>query len=222
MPRRIGAIVAAIGLLIVTACGTKAPRLEAGSASRSAVPAVAPLASAAAVSGTTAQGSPPPPEASPHDAPQGSTCGLRATLRPLGKKDSSERYSLTLTNTSSQAVQLVVPGDGSQVGWRTPILTWTAKLEGKPIAELSPARCGMMNAIEADEIFTLAPGESRTLIEWLGEPSYAPGTYDLTLRYRNDPLFGAHKAPAAPDVAAKLASSSACDVTSDAIRVTFK
>jgi len=218
MSRCIGAVVAGVGLVVATACGTRSARLDA-------VPPVPPPAAPLAVASEATDRESPPPapsETSPHDAPRGSTCGLRSTLGSLGQKDGVEQYSLTLTNTSEQPVQLVLPGDGSQVGWRTPILTWTAKSGGKPIAELAPARCGMMNAIEASEIFTLAPGASRTLVEWLGWPRYAPGTYDLEVRYRNDPSLGAHKASAAPDVAAKLASSGACDVTSNAIRATFR
>ena len=95
-------------------------------------------------------------------------------------------------------------------------------MAGKTVKELDAGRCGMMNKIMADEIFTLAPGASRTLRDWLGWPHYAAGTYDLELRYRNDPTLGARKAPVANDVAALIAGSSACDVTSNSIRATFK
>lgn len=205
--------------------------MESGSASHPAAQAVPPVGKipsppapiADPLEGTHPESTPlAASESALHEVPRGSTCGLRSTLRSLGHKDGVEEYSLTLTNTGSQAVQLVVPGDGSQVGWRTPVLTWAAKSEGKPIAELAPARCGMMNAIEASEIFTLAPGKSRTLVDWLGSPSYPAGTYDLEIRYRNAPSLAENRAPVAPEVAAKLASTSACDVTSNPLRVTFK
>ena len=72
----------------------------------------------------------------------------------------------------------------------------------------------MMNPIEEREIFTLAPGQKRTLSEWIAAPAYAPGTYEVRLRYTNDPTKAARKAPASPAVLARLAKTSACEVTS--------
>lgn len=49
----------------------------------------------------------------------------------------------------------------------------------------------------------------------------APGTYEVRLRFKNDP--SGHDAPTAgPDVAAALARSSACDVLSEPLEITIK
>lgn len=171
-----------------------------------------------------AEADPAAPPGPPDGAvlPQGDTCGLRATLRELPPKDGFARYTLTLTNGSKKPVSLVVPGDGSEAGWRTPAITWIATANGQPATRAEGGRCGMMNPIAASEIFTLAPGASREINEWLGFPSFVPGTYDLRLRYRNDPALQSRKAGAAPDAAQKIAQSSPCDITSNAIKTSIK
>jgi hypothetical protein len=80
----------------------------------------------------------------------------------------------------------------------------------------------MMNRIEPSEIFTLAPGGSRDLKEWIGSPPVVPGTYDLSLTYRNDPGLASHsKGGESADVKRQLAATSACEATSNTIRVTL-
>jgi hypothetical protein len=167
----------------------------------------------------------PPAEAPPGpavDAPQGDTCGLRARLRALPSTDGFPHYALTLTNGGKKPVRLVIPGDGSEVGWRTPMLTWIATANGKPAAPAEAGRCGLSNAIAEDEIFDLPPGQSREIKEWLGYPRFVPGTYDIKLRYRNDPSILARKAGMSPAVAQKIAGSSTCDVTTNAVVTTLK
>lgn len=140
-------------------------------------------------------------------------CGLKATIAADRGRDGATKYTLTLKNEGSTPRTLVEPGDGSEYGRRTPILAWSATRDGKPATELERPGCGMMNAIEASEIFTLAPGASRSMSTWIHGPSYAPGRYEVTLRYTNDPR-PIESANVGPEVAALLLKTSACDVTS--------
>lgn len=166
---------------------------------------------------------PPEPRVDPHAAPQGDTCGLHALLGAHPTPNGSLTYSLTLTNQGKVARSLVVPGDGSSAGWRTPVLSWSAvTLAGKPAKEGQMARCGLMNAIDSTELFTLAPGASKVLSGWIDGPRLPPGTYYLRLRYRNDPKLAGGRARTEPAAAKGIAASSPCDVTSAPLRVTLK
>jgi hypothetical protein len=219
--------------LAVAACGTSNAAPDAAKAPPPNTQATqpAPFVAGGAASGQAPSGDEPamrttagvtsaaPAARAPAKA---SSCGLRATLKALGERDGEMTYALTLTNNSKTPVRLVVPGDGSQVGWRTPIITWRATVGDRAVEPLEAGRCGMMNAIQSDEVFALAPGESRTLRDWLGWPRYAPGSYDIAVTYRNDPTLGARKGAVAPEVAALLAASSACEITSNTVPVTVK
>ena len=182
---------------------------------------VAPLGASSASATVSAGANPTEPTApsgpeaiAEADRPPGDTCGLEATIRTTN----ADGYIVTLANKGSRPVRLVVPGDGSEAGMRTPILTWIATEGGKP-AEPAPAgRCGFTNEMTVQEVFTLAPGASREMKDWVGQPYVKPGTYDLKLRFRNDPKQVRN---ASPDVTKLVAATDACDVTSNSIRVTL-
>ncbi|HEY8078951.1 MAG TPA: hypothetical protein VIF62_32690, partial [Labilithrix sp.] len=111
------------------------------------------------------------------------------------------------------------PGDGSEVGWRTPIVTWDVRtLDGKKV-ELEQGRCGNMNAIHDDEIFALRPGEKRALGDWLGAPPVPPGEYVVRVVYENDPSHDTGTADIAPETRAKIRQSTACRIASPSIKV---
>lgn len=75
----------------------------------------------------------------------------------------------------------------------------------------------MMNAIEASEIFTLAAGASKDL-EWIPDPSFARGSYELRVTYRNDPGLAARgKGGTSEEVKRLLAATTACEVTSNQV-----
>lgn len=183
-------------------------------------PTVAPAAEPAPVAPAVAPAAEPAPAASPVEpAVAGATdCGLRATLTAEPGQHGARKYTLTLKNEGTAARTLVTPGDGSEDGRRTPMLAWSGTRDGKPAPQLPRPHCGMMNRIEPDEIFTLAPGASRAMSDWISGPSYDPGRYEVQLRYTNDPTK--EKADASPEVAALLAGSSACEVTSAPLAIT--
>jgi hypothetical protein len=95
------------------------------------------------------------------------------------------RLSAYLTNTGTVPLTLVMPGDGSVSGWRTPTIEWI--LEGNGQVPGLP-RCGNINPLQRGEVFTLAPGETRTLGPWIHLPGLrAPGTTRAVMHYSNVP-----------------------------------
>lgn len=212
-PLRCLATVLGVSLLGCTAAGPS----DAAGNKAAVVPAVAPSPAPAPASVPAPAPAPvasvsdpavPSPVAVPVD-----DCGLRATIAAARDRDGTTKYTLTLKNTGTVARTLVTPGDGSEDGRRTPMLAWSGTLGGKPAPQLERPACGMMNAIEASEIFTLEPGASRAMSAWINGPVFGPGRYEVQLRYTNDP-GEAGAANASPEVAALLAKTSACDVTS--------
>ncbi len=207
----------ALALAFGASCRAPAPpaRLDATPSGAEAVPAAAVAANASASGqAAIAARAPASPAQTAGTTAQGDTCGLRATLTAKG----GHPHALKLTNGGKKTLRLVVPGDGSGEGWRSPVLTWTTDKVG---VDAKSGRCGMMNQILANEVFTLAPGESRQFTDWLGSPDFVPGTYDVRLRYRNEPSIASSKGRPDPDVARELAQSSSCDVTSNTIAITI-
>lgn len=139
-------ILAFSALGLVAACGNGSARPVEAAVIPAPPSSASPAARAVAADDPPAA---PAPESDPKPAtpaPQGDTCGLKATLREVTPKNEGG-YALTLTNNGKKAVILVVPGDGSEAGWRTPEITWIATSNGKPGVREEGGRCGMMNAI---------------------------------------------------------------------------
>jgi hypothetical protein len=113
------------------------------------------------------------------------TTGVALELSPARQVIKVGEFPLlevSLVNHGSQGVVLVEPGDGSDCGWRTPVVEWS----GKPWQQ--SGRCGNINPLQAEEVFSLRPGESRQLSGWVGEPYLSgPGRYRVSVRYTNRP-----------------------------------
>ena len=91
-------------------------------------------------------------------------------------------FIATLVNRGKNEVMLVEPGDGSECGWRTPLVEWSRQ------ARYRGGRCGNINELRMDEVFVLRPGESRVLKEWIGRPYLSgPGKYPVSMSYKNQP-----------------------------------
>src|SRR5262245_38101006 len=88
-------------------------------------------------------------------------------LTPVLKKGQYPRFSVEVVNRSGREITLVKPGDGSDCGWRTPIVTWT--VEGVQPRGLA-RKCGNVNPLRPDEVFTLKPGQRASLGPWTGMP----------------------------------------------------
>lgn len=110
---------------------------------------------------------------------------------PRGKAGEAIELKVKLKNTSQEPVQVVLPGDGSESGWREPHVYYSVeKREGQDWKELAPhgiARCGLYDSIWQDDVRTLAPGASVDAGGWLPGPQasfqLAPGTYRFRLHY---------------------------------------
>jgi hypothetical protein len=139
----------------------------------------------------------------------------------------------TITNKGRAPVTLVVPGDGSESGWRTPLVGFSSVKVGggkpKHPAEVPlyrGGRCGNVNPLKADEVFSLAPGESKDLGGWVGWPQLPePGTYGVLLYYANDPGLkwrGVPLGPHDPDALSRVAKSHKCLLVSNELRLTVR
>jgi hypothetical protein len=118
------------------------------------------------------------------DANTGVTLEL-SPARQTVKIGDEPTFTVTRVNQGPEEVALVEPGDGSTDGWRTPRIAWSYA----PPFERS-YRCGNINALRRGSVFRLKPGERRQVHEYCGHtcpPLRWSGTYQLALRYTNDP-----------------------------------
>lgn len=102
------------------------------------------------------------------------------------------RFTAAMVNEGSCAVVLVEPSDGSEAGWRTPFVGWSVLADDSTPhpdrPSLRPARGENVNPFSIDEIFELAPGETRRLSDWISPPILRrPGRFRIVMYYRNDP-----------------------------------
>lgn len=158
-------------------------------------------------------------------------CGVELHLRAEGaviavghqQIDPWTAFDVELVNTGDRAVTLVMPGDGSDAAWRTPILRWSVSSETG--YETPPLfRCGNVNPLRPDEVFTLAPGERRRLPQWVPPISgVSPGAYTLRLTYINDPTLkwqGVPLGPHDPAAIERIRESTPCRAISNELKVT--
>jgi hypothetical protein len=157
------------------------------------------------------------------------TCGVELQVRANATVVEVEHQQLTpwtafeieLVNSGDRTVTLVMPGDGSGVAWRTPVLRWSISPEPQATRM---ARCGNVNRLRPDEVFTLAPGERRRLRNWV-PPIFGvtPGDYALRLSYINDPTLkweGLELGPHDPEAMQRVRESTPCRVIGNEVKIT--
>lgn len=125
--------------------------------------------------------------------------GLKLRLsvtRTTWKMSETPRLKVSIQNNSLEPVTLVHPGDGSESGWRTPIINWSVlptasrKKHSNQAVPLSIPRCGNMNPFDASEMFSLAPGQTKTWNTWISHSPFLnlkPGRYRVVFLYANRP-----------------------------------
>ena len=142
------------------------------------------------------------------------------------------QITATITNKGS-AVTLVLPGDGLESGWRTPLVGFSSIKIGKDkpkhpadVPLYRGGRCGNINALKSSEVFTLAPGKSKDLTDWIGSPQLTEtGTYSVVFYYANDPGLKwqgvplGHARPRRHEAGGK---SHKCLLTSNELKLTVK
>ncbi|MBV9925399.1 MAG: hypothetical protein JOZ96_10320 [Acidobacteria bacterium] len=103
---------------------------------------------------------------------------------------------LVLKNEGRRSVRLVEPGDGSESGWRTPVVAWSiikddpaAPHPPEPFRGVRARECGNVGGLRWGEVFSLAPGETKELWQWGAFlPRFEePGVYRVVFLYANRP-----------------------------------
>ncbi len=104
------------------------------------------------------------------------------TETPVIASGTHARFVANLVNDGPEPITIVLPGDGSESGMRTPIIRWNPPMRIR-------GRCGNINSLKTKEIVTLNAGESVPLKEWsIGSPTLnEPGRISVTLELENIP-----------------------------------
>lgn len=96
----------------------------------------------------------------------------------------------TIANVSRRAHSIVTPGDGSDAGWRDPVITFTAFIdEGdgcwQPLPRAAVGRCGLFDHEWRDEIVRVAAGKTKKLGPLWAHPffEWRKGTVRLFVHY---------------------------------------
>jgi hypothetical protein len=139
------------------------------------------------------------------------------------RKGQRLRVEAFLQNRGSRPVTLILPGDGSRMGRRTPVIEWLFTPGGK-IRGFEG--CGVLNAFRADEVFTLQPDETRIISQWVAPVELPPVSQCRAfLVYTNDPglpFMGALQRPHDRAAIAQLLASDKCSVASNEIDITIE
>lgn len=143
---------------------------------------------------------------------------------------------VVIKNTGQTPVLLVLPGEGSDYGFRTPfvaISTITEEPEklvpvsgdkpaihpANPPIEHKMARCGNVKGLRLSEIFTVGPGDSRLIYEE-ALPKYGPEKYRYLAYYINDPAirWGGGPPHGEPEALELLKKTAKCSLRSNEVR----
>lgn len=152
------------------------------------------------------------------------TLRFSATTLHVGEE---VNFTATITNTGNQNVRLVLPGDGSGQGLRTPdVSMFVARNDDAARPPSYPERflgCGTIRALTTEEIFTLAPGGSKSLGEDLSRQFNEPGVYRVALLYANSPSLGWQgRRVISPMATFGVKSSTECNLISNEVLITVE
>ncbi len=165
---------------------------------------------------------------------------LRVTVdKTVFHKGNFPNMQVAVINQGAAPVTLVEPGDGSDVGWRTPCIGWSILPTSDPglkhprsIPALHVLRCGNVNTLKAQEIFDLAPGSTHLLPNgsfdeaWFQTVAKRPaGTYRIVFYYQNDPArrwSGIPLGQQDPDAIKRSQASTPCFLVSNELVITVK
>lgn len=139
------------------------------------------------------------------------TVDVRLEIRAKEKvirKGTTPNVEVFLINKGDKLVNLVQPGDGSESGWRTPMVKWSTRIiEQKsvpveyyedskehwvsfPLRLSGLSRCGMIDGLKREQIITLLPKQEVMLKSWVSKPSLLGGRlgkYGVKFFYENKP-----------------------------------
>ena len=151
------------------------------------------------------------------------------------------RFKVSIENKGKKPVVLVANGDGSECGWRTPIIGWSVlKKESADHPRVFVPNgfrdCGNINAPTAEEVLTIAPGGRAVLphawqaarnaakpfeVEGDGDPAHQ---YRVVFYYSNNPrmIWKGVMLGKAPEVLKRIRSSTPCELRSNEALVTWQ
>lgn len=134
-----------------------------------------------------------------------------------------------LVNRSAVPVDVVKPGDGSEVGWREPWIFYAATRTAPDgttheVPSSMWGRCGLFDQDWVKDIVTLAPGEALDVHTWIPEPSRAlaldePGTVTVRMHYTY--LSTKSSRTPAPVGPHRMSGVSAFEVVSNPLTITI-
>lgn len=120
---------------------------------------------------------------------------LRLDLQAAGPSTAQYQdridMKISMTNLSQSALEFVKPGDGSESGWREPLILYSAekKVEGqwRALERHQPRRCGLYNPAWHDDFVKLKPGNTLSIGDWVPGPEayfdLSPGLYRFRVHY---------------------------------------
>jgi hypothetical protein len=121
-------------------------------------------------------------------------CELLLKLPAIIISNSEVDPKVFIKNVYNTEVTLVLPGDGSECQWRTPFVGWSVLpansngLRPKIISPPAYERCGNINPLQSNEVFTLKPGNKKSIHEWIDPLTFSsPGNYRVVFQYTNAP-----------------------------------
>jgi len=141
---------------------------------------------------------------------ESASCGLVLEVTPLQQSvrpGQPPAATAILTNRGERSLTLVMPGDGSERGRRTPFVLWRFE----PPTQLDIIGCGSITGLEQGEVFVLAPGDSRVLGSVRAAQFLRAGSYKATVAYENNPDAPFHGMPTKPHDEVELARVRASD-----------
>ena len=120
-------------------------------------------------------------------------CELHIDAPAQIKQNSHDQLKVRIKNVGAIPVTLVLPGDGSDISWRTPVIEWSlTRLDLSTPVVFFPStgirRCGNINRLEPRDVFTIKPGENQEISQWVRLPyGMPPGKYSVVFHYSNVP-----------------------------------
>jgi len=127
------------------------------------------------------------------DSSIGKTAGLELSV----SKDSTHFIKAVIYNHSTDSVKIVLPGDGSYSGRRTPIIRWsiikkndeTKHPKSLPDIDKNIGFCGNMNPLKREELVTIKSKSGILLNGWTPFPNIPKesGEYSAKMYYFNHP-----------------------------------
>lgn len=104
------------------------------------------------------------------------------TETPMIRSGMIPRFVVHLVNDCAEPITVVLPGDGSLAGERTPIVRWNPPIQLRE-------GCGTKDPLRADELVTIRAGESYPIKNlWISQPDLkAAGTHQVSVELENAP-----------------------------------